>query len=122
MTEGLPEAGGREQSLPPVSFSMMIVFCTFPDVGKAREVATGIVSEGHAACVNILPGLESIYRWKGEIQNDSEVLTIFKVATEGFPNLERAILSQHPYETPEIVGITADRVEEKYLSWVLSTP
>ena len=122
MTEGLPNAGGREQSLPPVSFGMMLVFCTFPDVEKAREVAGGIVSEGHAACVNILPGVESIYRWKGEIQNDSEVLALFKVAAEGFPNLERAILLKHPYETPEIVAVAADRVEEKYLSWVLSDP
>ena len=63
-----------------------------------------------------------IYRWKGEIQNDSEVLALFKVAAEGFPNVERAILLKHPYETPEIVAVAADRVEEKYLNWVLSDP
>jgi len=98
---------------------MMMVFCTFPDAGKAREVAGEIISQGHAACVNILPGVESIYKWDGKIQKDSEVLAIFKVAAEGYPALEKAILSMHPYDTPEVVGIAADRVEERYLDWVV---
>ncbi len=119
MTDGLPEAGGREQSHPPVSFGMMIVFCTFPDVETAREVASGLVFEGHAACVNILPGIESIYRWEGEMRNDAEALALFKVSAEDYPNLEQLISSKHPYETPEIVSIAADRVEAKYLRWVL---
>jgi len=98
---------------------MMMVFCTFPDAGKAREVAGEIISQGHAACVNILPGVESIYKWDGKIQKESEVLAIFKVAAEGYSALEKVILSKHPYDTPEVVGIAADRVEERYLDWVV---
>lgn len=98
---------------------MMVVLCTFPGVEKAREVCDAIISERLAACVNILPHIESIYFWEGEIQRDSEVLSIFKVRDDGFEKLERAILSRHPYDTPEIVGIHADKVENGYLDWVL---
>ena len=107
------------ESSPPVFRKMMMVFCTFPDAGKAREVAGEIISQGHAACVNILPGVESIYKWDGKIQKESEVLAIFKVAAEGYSALEKAILSRHPYDSPEVVGIAADRVEERYLDWVV---
>ena len=100
---------------------MMVVFCTFPDTEKARQVAGEIISEGLAACVNVLPGVESIYIWEGEVQRDAEVLAIFKVRTEGFVKLEQAILSKHPYDTPEIVGLAADKVERSYLEWVSET-
>ena len=120
MTESLPEAGGGEKSSPPVSREMMVVFCTFPDVEKAREVAGRMIEQGLAACVNLLPGVESIYKWEGEIQRDAEVLVIFKVASARFSELERAILAKHPYDSPEIVGITADKVEKNYLDWVVA--
>lgn len=111
------QASGTDERGEP---GIMLVFCTFPDLEKAREVAGEIISDGLAACVNILPGVESIYTWEGKVQRDSEVLAIFKVATAGFEKLEQAILSKHPYEAPEIVGIVADRVERTYLSWVVS--
>jgi len=98
---------------------MMLVFCTFPEMEKASEIAGEIVSTGHAACVNLLPGAESIYIWEGKIQRESEVLAIFKVKSAGFGKLEQAILASHPYDTPEIVAITADKVEPRYLDWVL---
>lgn len=82
-------------------------------------MAGEIISQGHAVCVNILPGVESIYKWDGKIQKDSEVLAIFKVAAGGYPALEKAILSRHPYDTPEVIGIAADKVEARYLDWVL---
>jgi len=121
MTDGLPEAGGREKSPPPVSFGMMVVFCTFPDMEKARQVAGEIISQGHAACVNILPGVESIYKWEGKIQCDAEVLAIFKVNQSGFEKLKETILSKHPYDTPEVIGIAADKVEARYLDWVVNS-
>lgn len=119
MTDGLPDPGGREQSLPPVSFGIMLVFCTFPDGEKAREIGGEIISQGLAACVNILPGVESIYIWKGKVQRDAEVLAIFKVRADGYGKLEHAILSKHPYDTPEIIAISADKAEAGYLDWVL---
>ena len=120
MTEEIPETGGGEQSSPPVSLGMMMVFCTFPDAEKAREIAHEIISEKLAACVNILPGVESIYRWEGKVMSEQEVLAIFKVAAAGFQKLEKALLEKHPYETPEIVGISADKVADKYLEWVVT--
>ncbi len=119
MADSIPEAGGGERSSPPVSREMMVVFCTFPDVEKAREVAGGIIGDGLAACVNLLPGVESIYEWEGEIQREPEVLALFKVAASGFGKLETAILAKHPYDSPEIVGIAADKVDGRYLDWVL---
>ena len=120
MNENLQGAGGQEESGPPVSIGMLVVLCTFPDAEKARSVAKEIVLEGLAACVNLVPGVESIYRWEGEIQQDAEVLAIFKVASGGFGKLEKAIIEKHPYETPEVVGIAADQVESRYLAWVVA--
>ena len=120
MWETPKEAGGQGKSGPSASDSMLVVLCTFPDVGKARVVAKEIVSEGLAACVNLLPNVESIYRWKGEVRQDAEILAIFKVASKGFEELENALNEKHPYDTPEIVGIPADRVNRSYLAWVLN--
>lgn len=120
MSDDFQKAGAAEQSGAPVSCAMRVVLCTFPDAEKAREVASEIVSEGLAACVNLVSKVESIYRWEGEIQRDAEVLAIFKVASERYDELERAILSKHPYDTPEVVGIPADRVEKNYLAWVVA--
>ncbi|MGJ8633676.1 MAG: divalent-cation tolerance protein CutA [Luteolibacter sp.] len=97
----------------------MLVFCTFPDVEKAREAGSAMVSGGYAACVNLVPSVESIYVWEGEIKSENEVLAIFKVGVEGYKLLETQLLEIHPYDTPEIVGVSADRVEGKYLDWVL---
>lgn len=120
MSDDLQETGGMEKSGPPVSCGMLLVLCSFSDLENARTVAKEIVSEGLAACVSLAPNVESIYRWKGEIRQDPEVLAIFKVASDGFEKLEKAILEKHPYETPEIVGLSAERVNQDYLAWVLN--
>ena len=97
---------------------MMLVFCTFPDMEKAREIGSGIVSEGLAACVNLIPRVESIYLWEGKMQSKNEVLAVFKLRADCFAALEAALSERHPYEVPEIVGLAADRVSEGYLNWV----
>ena len=97
---------------------MILVLCTFPDVEKARDVCTAVVTEGLAACANLVPVIESIYRWKGEVHNDSETLAILKLPAEGFPALESKLFELHPYGVPEIVGIKADAVNAGYLNWV----
>lgn len=98
---------------------MMMVFCSFPDEETAARIGREIVSEGLAACVNLLTGVRSIYRWQGDLCDEKEVLCIFKVAASKFAELETALLEKHPYETPEIVGVDADRVAEGYLKWVV---
>ncbi|MBC7981068.1 MAG: divalent-cation tolerance protein CutA [Armatimonadetes bacterium] len=96
----------------------MLVFCNFPDVGTAREIAGELIEKGFAACVNLMPGIESIYRWEGELRKEAEVLAVFKVRSGKFRELERELLARHPYEVPEIIGITTDRVGEGYAKWV----
>jgi periplasmic divalent cation tolerance protein len=98
---------------------MMLVLCTFPDIEIARKIGSGIIAEGLAACVNLVPQVESIYRWKGEMQSETEVLAIFKLCTDHFPALESVLAERHPYEVPEIIGLAADAVSRGYLDWVL---
>lgn len=96
----------------------MIVLCTFPDIQTAREIGSGIVAEGFAACVNLLPQVESIYLWKGQMHSENEVLAIFKLRADLFGTLEAALSERHPYEVPEIVGVAVDAVNGAYLEWV----
>lgn len=98
---------------------MMIVLSTFPDIGAARGIASALVSEGLAACVNLIPQVESIYLWKGEMQTESEVLAIFKTREDRFAALQAALAERHPYDVPEIVGIAVDAVGAGYLAWIL---
>lgn len=97
---------------------MLLVLCTFPEMGKAREICTAVVAEGLAACVNLVPGVESIYLWEGKMQSENEVLAVFKLQADGFASLESALSERHPYDVPEIVGVAADQVSAGYLDWV----
>jgi periplasmic divalent cation tolerance protein len=118
MQENIQSTGGQNHSSPPVATDMLIVLCTFPDQDTARSISKEIISENLAACVNLVPGVESIYRWEGKIKQAAEVLGIFKVAVNGFKNLKNSLLEKHPYDTPEIIGIAPDQVSEGYLKWV----
>ncbi len=119
MQENLQSTGGQDHSSPPVAVDMFIVLCTFPDVETARQISTEIISSNLAVCVNLIPGVESIYRWEGKIEQASEMLAIFKVTAAEFKELENALLEKHPYDTPEIIAISPDQVSEGYLKWVL---
>jgi periplasmic divalent cation tolerance protein len=119
MQGNFQSTGGQDHSSPPVAADMLIVLCTFPDQEIARRISREIISENLAACVNLVPGVESIYRWEGKIEHGSEVLAIYKVSAEGFKGLENALLEKHPYETPEIIGIEPSQVSAGYLKWVL---
>ena len=100
---------------------VMMVFCTFPQRGDAVRVGTELVEERLAACVNVCPGVESVYLWEGKIERGEEVLAIFKVAAAGFADFEKALAEKHPYDVPEIVGIHADSVSESYARWVCAS-
>ena len=95
-----------------------IVLCTLPDIDQARQIGTSMVREQLAACVNLIPRIESIYRWKGEVETAGEVLAIFKTTPDSYPALERALREAHPYEVPEILAFRADSGLAEYLSWV----
>ena len=97
---------------------VMIVFSTFPDESAARAAAEKLVEERLAACVNILPGLTSIYRWEGKIETSKEVLLIIKTPRGSYSRLESALKACHPSELPEILAVATDAGLPEYLQWV----
>lgn len=98
--------------------SYIIVFTTFTDADDAVEMADVIVNEGLAACCNIVPGLRSIYIWKGERYDEEEVLCIMKTRAELFPELKARILELHSYEVPEITAIDIKDGHRDYFNWI----
>ncbi|MBB5036136.1 divalent-cation tolerance protein CutA [Prosthecobacter dejongeii] len=98
---------------------ILLVLSTFPDAEKARQTGTLLVESQLAACVNLCPGVTSIYRWKGEIESSSEVLALFKTTRAQYPALELRLRELHPYEVPEILAIPAERAYEAYAQWVM---
>jgi len=81
-------------------------------------LAGGLVEQRHAACVSILPGLTSVYAWKGQIESAEESLLLIKTRLANFPELERFIKELHPYEVPEILAIPVQAGSADYLAWL----
>lgn len=98
--------------------SALLVISTFPDIEKARQIGTALVESQLAACVNLVPAIESIYRWQGKVTTDAEVLAIFKTTADALPEFEKKLVALHPYEVPEIVALKPDHVSESYAKWV----
>src|SRR5713101_3247723 len=90
-----------------------------------RDEASGIAeivgTSGLAACVQILPEMQSVYRWKGEVERANEVLLLAKTTSEKFDELDRAVREIHSYDTPEIVALPITAASESYLNWLLES-
>ncbi len=97
---------------------VVVVFSTFPSSDKAAEVARALVAEQLAACVNLAPNVRSIYRWKGELQDDTETLAIIKTTSERLDVLVARLLALHPYELPEAIALPVTGGSNPYLVWV----
>ena len=95
-----------------------LVYCTVGAEEKAKEIGRQLVTERLAACVNIVPGLFSIYRWKGEVETDEEVLLLLKTTAHRFGALEKRLRELHPYETPEIIATEIREGSKAYLDWI----
>lgn len=96
----------------------IVVFCTFPSREVAAPIATKLVEEKLVACVNLLPGVKSIYRWEGKVESAQEVLGLMKTTASGYDALEARLKALHPYEVPELVALPASRVQPAYAKWV----
>ena len=96
-----------------------IVINTCPDSETARKLARVLVEENLAACVNIIDGVRSIYRWNGEIQDDGEVLLLIKSGVDQFSALRERLQQLHPYELPEIVAVPISDGLPEYLDWLM---
>jgi len=104
----------RDTSIPSVS----IVLTTLGRDHDASAIATALVEERLAACVNIVRGITSIYAWKGSISEDDEQQLVIKTSTGKVAALEARLRELHPYETPEFLVIHAGGGSESYLDWV----
>jgi len=98
--------------------NLLMVYCTCPDHKTAIEMAEGIVDAQLAACINIVPGLTSIYSWQGKRQQGSEELLLIKTSSQAYPALEKHIVASHPYELPELIAVSIDAGLPAYLDWV----
>lgn len=98
-----------------------LILCTCPDNPVAEQLATTLVQQHLAACINIIPGLTSIYRWKGKLEKGTEVLLLIKTTRERYAAVESAIRQQHPYELPEIIAVTLDEGSPDYLRWITTS-
>ena len=95
-----------------------IVFVTAPDLVVARMLASGILENRLAACVNLVSGVESHYRWEGKLCQETEVLMVLKTTGDRLAALEVWVLEEHPYDTPEFVALKIEAGSARYLNWV----
>jgi periplasmic divalent cation tolerance protein len=98
-----------------------LILCTCPDNQVAEQLASSLVEQRLAACINIVPGLTSIYRWQGKLERGTEVLLLIKTTWELYTAVENAIRQQHPYELPEIIAVTVDKGSPDYLRWITTS-
>ncbi|MBZ4192793.1 MAG: divalent-cation tolerance protein CutA [Candidatus Contendobacter sp.] len=96
----------------------LVVYCTCPDQGVAERIAEAVVAERLAACVNLIPGVTSVYRWEGQLQRDAEWLLIIKTRSAVYPQLEARICQLHPYQVPEIIALPIQAGSAAYLDWI----
>ena len=101
-----------------MSEQRLIVLCTVPDQSSAEQIGGALVDERLAACVNILPGVTSVYSWQGKRETDREVVLIIKTRQGVYQNLEQRIVALHPYELPEIVAVPLVEGLAGYLGWI----
>lgn len=99
----------------------IVVLMTAADEPEAGRIAEMLVAKRLAACVQILPGMQSIYVWQGAVQRETEVLLLAKATRANFDELEREVRGIHSYETPEIIALSIAAASEPYLRWLTTS-
>ena len=99
------------------SGKVCVILSTCP-LGSAEEIAQFLVENRHAACVNIVPQVTSIYRWEGRLEKESESLLVVKCSRSGAKEAIRALVEKHPYDVPEVVAMRVVDGNPEYLDWV----
>jgi|SRR5579862_63396 len=95
-----------------------IVLSTASSADEARRIAHHLVEQRLAACVNIVPGIQSIYRWQGKVESSQEWMLLIKTTTEKFVQVRDAIRQLHSYQVPECVSISIEDGSADYLEWI----
>ncbi len=96
----------------------IVVLSTAPDAATGERIARTLVESRLAACVNIVPGLVSVYRWKGSISREAEVLCVIKTRRALLPRMAARLREAHPYDVPEILAIGVSAAARSYLQWL----
>jgi len=103
-----------------MSTPYQIILCTCPDKDSAEQLAHLLVNEQLSACVNILPGVSSIYWWQGQSTSTQEYLLLIKAHKDRYQAIETSIKAHHPYELPEIIAVSIENGLPEYLNWINS--
>jgi periplasmic divalent cation tolerance protein len=96
----------------------VVVLVTAPTAERAAEIARAVVEERLAACGNVVPGLRSIYRWEGKIQDEPEALLVLKTTRDRFEALRARLVALHPYQVPEVIALPVEAGSAPYLAWI----
>ena len=107
-------ASAKMSSATPYS----IAFVTVPNKEVGETIAGGLVSSKLAACVNIIPGVTSVYEWEGKIEKDSELILKIKTRTSRIPELTEYVKSKHPYDVCEVITTAIESGNQQYLDWL----
>lgn len=99
--------------------AVLLALSTFPDRETAQRISSQLVTEKFAACANILPAVESIYRWKEKIETGTETLVFFKLSENRQSAFQEKLRSLHSYEVPEIIFVPVSNGLPEYLRWVV---
>jgi periplasmic divalent cation tolerance protein len=108
-------------SLPEMADEILLALSTFPDIETARRISRDLVTGNFAACANIIPAIESIYRWQGKVEQANETLVLFKTTAVRYPAFQEKLKSLHPYDVPEIIACPVDKASPEYLRWVIDS-
>ncbi len=97
---------------------IVLVVINFPNAAVARQIGTVLIKEHLAACVNLIPNIESIYLWEGKLEFTNEVTALVKSSADNYQKLQERVLEMHPYENPEVLKLPIQEGAEAYLRWV----
>jgi periplasmic divalent cation tolerance protein len=100
------------------SWQALVVLCTVSSLEEGRRMARELVEQRLAACVNLLPKVESVYRWQGVVESAEEVLLVVKTTPARFAELKEKIAELHSYEVPEILALPVSDGSSRYLEWL----
>lgn len=101
-----------------MNYKQKLVLCTCPDQQTGIRIAEALVNAQLAACINIVPGLTSVYRWQGKLETGTEILLLIKTTEAAYPQLEARIRELHPYELPEIIAVGIEAGLDAYRRWI----
>ncbi|MEI6328306.1 MAG: divalent-cation tolerance protein CutA [Pseudanabaena sp.] len=107
--------------MPISEQNLIVIMTTLPDMDQASNIAKILIEEGLAFCVQVMPSMTSIYRWKEEVCLEPEHLVLIKAIASNYEALAIRLKSLHPYEIPEIIAIPAIAVDRDYLNWAMQS-